>query len=240
MQQYLGIKADHPDKLLFYRMGDFYELFMEDAEQAARLLDLTLTSRGNSNGQRIPMAGVPVHAADQYLPRLEFLTGSPELAQVVAEHYPLQQYASPFDALTAAFSDGFFNCISRWQALALSRHVPTWTYQFDYDQPPFFVPWADLKAFHSAEIQYVFGRPMRFTGGNFSAKEADLANSLMAYWTQFARQGNPNGGAQGYWPPYDSEDKTLLFNLQNTVATGVHKPECQFWEELDYLRPIHE
>ena len=70
MQQYLGIKADHPDKLLFYRMGDFYELFMEDAERAARLLDLTLTSRGNSNGQRIPMAGVPVHAAEGYLGRL--------------------------------------------------------------------------------------------------------------------------------------------------------------------------
>ena len=70
MQQYLGIKAQHPDKLLFYRMGDFYELFLEDAERAARLLDLTLTSRGNSNGQRIPMAGVPVHAAEGYLGRL--------------------------------------------------------------------------------------------------------------------------------------------------------------------------
>ncbi len=70
MQQYLGIKADHPDKLLFYRMGDFYELFMQDAEQAARLLDITLTSRGNSNGQRIPIAGVPVHAAEGYLGRL--------------------------------------------------------------------------------------------------------------------------------------------------------------------------
>jgi len=70
MQQYLGIKAEHPDKLLFYRMGDFYELFMEDAEHAARLLDLTLTSRGSSNGQRIPMAGVPVHAAESYLGRL--------------------------------------------------------------------------------------------------------------------------------------------------------------------------
>lgn len=70
MQQYLGIKAQHPDKLLFYRMGDFYELFMDDAEHAARLLDLTLTSRGSSNGQRIPMAGVPVHAAEGYLGRL--------------------------------------------------------------------------------------------------------------------------------------------------------------------------
>ena len=70
MRQYLSIKAQHPDKLLFYRMGDFYELFMEDAERAAGLLDLTLTSRANSNGQPVPMAGVPVHAAESYLGRL--------------------------------------------------------------------------------------------------------------------------------------------------------------------------
>ena len=70
MRQYLSIKAEHPDKLLFYRMGDFYELFLEDAEKAARLLDLTLTARGSSNGERIAMAGVPVHAAENYLGRL--------------------------------------------------------------------------------------------------------------------------------------------------------------------------
>jgi DNA mismatch repair protein MutS len=70
MQQYLGIKAEHPDILLFYRMGDFYELFFADARRAARLLDITLTSRGKSNGEAIPMAGVPVHSIDQYLGRL--------------------------------------------------------------------------------------------------------------------------------------------------------------------------
>ena len=70
MQQYLGIKAEHPDILLFYRMGDFYELFFADAQRAATLLDITLTSRGKSNGESIPMAGVPVHAVDQYLGRL--------------------------------------------------------------------------------------------------------------------------------------------------------------------------
>ena len=70
MQQYLGIKSEHPDTLLFYRMGDFYELFYGDAQRAARLLDITLTSRGKSGGQAIPMAGVPVHAVDQYLGRL--------------------------------------------------------------------------------------------------------------------------------------------------------------------------
>ena len=70
MQQYLGLKARHQDMLLFYRMGDFYELFFEDAERAAKLLDITLTQRGSSNGQPIRMAGVPYHAAEQYLARL--------------------------------------------------------------------------------------------------------------------------------------------------------------------------
>ena len=70
MQQYLRIKAEHPDKLVFYRMGDFYELFYDDAERAARLLDITLTTRGASAGEPIKMAGVPYHAVDQYLARL--------------------------------------------------------------------------------------------------------------------------------------------------------------------------
>jgi DNA mismatch repair protein MutS len=70
MQQYLRIKADHPSTLLFYRMGDFYELFFEDAEKAARLLGITLTQRGNSNGSPIKMAGVPFHSVDQYLAKL--------------------------------------------------------------------------------------------------------------------------------------------------------------------------
>lgn len=70
MQQYLRIKAEHPDMLLFYRMGDFYELFYEDAERAARLLDITLTARGASGGEPIKMAGVPYHAAEQYLAKL--------------------------------------------------------------------------------------------------------------------------------------------------------------------------
>jgi DNA mismatch repair protein MutS len=69
MQQYLRIKAQHPDVLLFYRMGDFYELFFEDARRAARVLDITLTSRGQSGGQPIPMAGVPVQTLDTYLAR---------------------------------------------------------------------------------------------------------------------------------------------------------------------------
>ena len=70
MQQYLRIKTQHPDSLLFYRMGDFYEMFFEDATRAATLLDIVLTSRGQSNGEAIPMAGVPAHSADSYIARL--------------------------------------------------------------------------------------------------------------------------------------------------------------------------
>ena len=70
MQQYLRIKSDHPDTLLFYRMGDFYELFFDDAKKASQLLDITLTSRGQSAGLPIPMAGIPYHAAEGYLAKL--------------------------------------------------------------------------------------------------------------------------------------------------------------------------
>ncbi|MDH5730356.1 MAG: DNA mismatch repair protein MutS [Gammaproteobacteria bacterium] len=70
MQQYLRIKADYPHMLLFYRMGDFYELFFDDAKQVAQLLDITLTARGKSAGEPIPMAGVPYHAAEPYLAKL--------------------------------------------------------------------------------------------------------------------------------------------------------------------------
>jgi DNA mismatch repair protein MutS len=70
MQQYLRVKAEHPDKLVFYRMGDFYELFYGYAQRAAPLLDITLTARGQSAGGPIPMAGVPYHAVDQYLAKL--------------------------------------------------------------------------------------------------------------------------------------------------------------------------
>ena len=70
MQQYLRVKSDHPDKLVFYRMGDFYELFYVDAKRAARLLDITLTARGQSAGTPIPMAGVPFHSIVPHLARL--------------------------------------------------------------------------------------------------------------------------------------------------------------------------
>jgi len=85
MQQYMRIKADHPDTLLFYRMGDFYELFHDDAEKAARLLDITLTARGQSGGVPIRMAGIPFHSVDQYLARLVKLGESVAICEQIGD-----------------------------------------------------------------------------------------------------------------------------------------------------------
>jgi len=94
MRQYLSAKAEHPEVLLFFRMGDFYELFYDDARKAARLLDITLTQRGQSGGAPIPMAGVPYHAVENYLARLVRLgesvaiceqIGDPALAKGIVE-----------------------------------------------------------------------------------------------------------------------------------------------------------
>ena len=85
MQQYLRIKAEHPDILLFYRMGDFYELFHDDAERAARLLGITLTARGASAGVPIRMAGVPYHSVEQYLARLVKLGESVAICEQIGD-----------------------------------------------------------------------------------------------------------------------------------------------------------
>jgi DNA mismatch repair protein MutS len=85
MAQYLRIKAEHPDTLVFFRMGDFYELFFEDARKANRLLDITLTTRGQSAGEPVVMAGVPVHSVESYLARLIKLGEAVAIAEQVGE-----------------------------------------------------------------------------------------------------------------------------------------------------------
>lgn len=85
MQQYLALKSQHPQILLFYRMGDFYELFYEDAKKAAALLDISLTKRGQSAGEPIPMAGVPYHAVEGYLARLVQLGESVAICEQIGD-----------------------------------------------------------------------------------------------------------------------------------------------------------
>src|SRR5260221_12831608 len=85
MQQYLALKAEYPDMLLFYRMGDFYEMFHADAERAAKLLDITLTSRGQSGGQPVRMAGVPYHSLEPYLAKLVKLGEAVAICEQIRE-----------------------------------------------------------------------------------------------------------------------------------------------------------
>src|SRR5579871_4614068 len=85
MRQYLRTKAEHPDVLVFYRMGDFYELFYDDARKAARLMDITLTQRGQSGGSAIPMAGIPYHQLDNYLAKLVKLGESVAICEQIGD-----------------------------------------------------------------------------------------------------------------------------------------------------------
>ena len=129
MQQYLRIKAQHPDMLMFYRMGDFYELFFDDAEKAAKLLDITLTRRGASAGEPIKMAGVPYHAAEQYLAKLVRLgesvaiceqTGDPATAKGPVERQ-VTRIITPGTLTDAALLEEKRDCV----LLALALHEAT-------------------------------------------------------------------------------------------------------------------
>jgi para-nitrobenzyl esterase len=174
-----------------------------------------------------------------YLSRLEYLVGDSELAEQVARQYPLSAYAGPFEALTAAFSDGFFNCLTRHQSQALARHVPTWAYQFNYQNMPFFVPGVDLGAYHGGDLQYVFGRPASLFSSQFDEQQAALSRQVMAYWGEFARRGDPNHHGAPTWPQHDRRDLTLLIDSDTQVSHGVHEQACRFWQQLAYLRPAN-
>ena len=96
MEQYIEIKANNPGSLLFYRMGDFYELFFEDAVDASRALGITLTTRGQHMGQDIPMCGVPVHAADDYLQKLISLGFRVAVCEQVEDPAEAKKARGPF------------------------------------------------------------------------------------------------------------------------------------------------
>lgn len=180
----------------------------------------------------------PLQESD-YLARLEYLLGDPGLAEQVARQYPLTAYPDTFAALTAAFSDGFFNCFARHQSQLLARHVPTWSYQFNYQDMPFFVPGVQLGAYHGGDLQYLFGRPASLWRSEFEGEQAALSQQVMEYWGAFARQGDPNQSGLTPWPNYDQRDLTLLIDRDMQVSHGVHEQACGFWQQLDYLRPAN-
>jgi DNA mismatch repair protein MutS len=138
MRQFFAAKADYPDVLLFFRMGDFYELFFDDARKAAKLLDITLTQRGNSAGQPIPMAGVPVHAHEGYLARLVALgesvaiceqIGDPALAKGLVERKVVRVVTPGTvtdDALLSERRDTLLLAIARGGAGSSTRFGLAW------------------------------------------------------------------------------------------------------------------
>jgi hypothetical protein len=121
--QYLGLKADFPHTLLFYRMGDFYELFFEDAEKAARLMDITLTQRGQSAGQPVVMAGVPFHAVDNYLAKLIKL--NPRAFAKACEGLTLAIGAESFDEYGKPVGTGIVGRLMRLER-DVQKRFATW------------------------------------------------------------------------------------------------------------------
>lgn len=155
MQQYLSIKAQHPHQLLLYRMGDFYELFFEDAKRAVQLLDLTLTHRGHSNGQPIPMAGLPYHALDNYLARLlkkgESVAICEQISAPGEQKGPLERQVTRVITPGTATDEAFLDAKQDTLLLALysPRSVPEKTKPM-----PFGLAWVDLSGgrFHLLEV----------------------------------------------------------------------------------------
>ena len=130
MQQYLSIKTQYPDTLLFYRMGDFYELFFNDAQKAAQLLDITLTARGHSGGQPIPMAGIPFHAAENYIARLirqgESVAICEQIGDPAKSKGPVERQVVRVVTPGTITDEAFLDDRKDNLLLAIAQHQQTW------------------------------------------------------------------------------------------------------------------
>ena len=128
MQQYLRIKAQHPNSLLFYRMGDFYELFFDDAIKAAKLVNITLTKRGQSAGKPIPMAGVPYHSVEPYLAKLVRLGESVVMCEQIGDPAtskgPVERAVSRVLTPGTVTDDAFLNAHQDNLILAIFPKIP--------------------------------------------------------------------------------------------------------------------
>lgn len=148
MQQYLRIRNEHPQHLLFYRMGDFYELFFEDAKLVAELLDLTLTARGQSAGQPIPMAGVPHHAAESYIAQLLKLGKTIAICEQVGEAEggkgPMQREVVRILTPGTLTDEALLEAEQESLMLAIYPHTL-----------PFAMAWLDISSgrFHTCEVE---------------------------------------------------------------------------------------
>lgn len=172
MQQYFQLKAENEDKLLLYRMGDFYELFYQDAQEAAQLLELTLTQRGQSAGQPIPMAGVPVHTLESYLTRLVKLGRSVAIAEQVSDpsqskglvERKVVRIVTPGtlteDALLEEKQDCLLMAISSYQQQAGIAIIDLSSGRFEATEIPIGALANELSRLHPAEILWPETQPL--------------------------------------------------------------------------------
>jgi para-nitrobenzyl esterase len=174
----------------------------------------------------------PVTDEDQYLAALGRRFGDDKAARI-AETYPVADYSSPSAALAEISGDAFFVCPARRNARAIAAAAPgapiyRYTFERALEQPLI----ADLGAFHSAEIAFVFGGET-FPLGKVGSADA-LSRAMQGYWTRFAATGDPNGGdAPVAWPSYDaSSDPHLVLDVPVSAAAGLKPAICDFWDAL--------
>lgn len=160
MQQYLRIKAQHPNSLLFYRMGDFYELFFDDAIKAAKLIDITLTKRGQSAGKPIPMAGVPFHSVEPYLAKLVKLGESVVICEQIGDPAtskgPVERAVSRILTPGTVTDEAFLNAQQDNLILAVfSKILPNLTSKREGQMESFGLAYLDISAgrFHVTEVK---------------------------------------------------------------------------------------
>lgn len=176
---------------------------------------------------------------EKYPERIHYLVRDDDKVKKVMERYPLSEYSDPGGALSAVFGDQSFVCHEKWTSDALARQAPVYSYYFAYSDADFVLPkLRKLGAFHSAEVQFIFGDSMAWLKSKFGGKEKVLSDNMMRYWTQFARTGNPNGEADVsrtsvIWPEYGATGKRLQLDTSLSEKSGADTDAlCHFWQDI--------
>jgi DNA mismatch repair protein MutS len=236
MQQYLRIKAEHPSSLLFYRMGDFYELFYDDARRAAKLIDITLTSRGQSAGEPIPMAGVPYHSVDTYLSRLvrkgESVAICEQIGDPAKSKGPVERQVVRVVTPGTVTDDALLEQRRETLLAAVVRRP-------DKDGVKFGLAWLELAA----------GRFTVMETDGAAALEAELERlkpaELLVPEDQYRELGEITGGAQRSRPPWHFElasasrlltDQLGTLDLRGFGADDLPLAICAAGALLQYVR----
>ncbi|MFC3908706.1 DNA mismatch repair protein MutS [Legionella dresdenensis] len=254
MQQYLRIKSEYPDMLLLYRMGDFYELFYDDAKRAAQLLDLTLTHRGQSAGKPIPMAGVPYHALENYLARLikkgESVAICEQVGDPAASKGPVERQVTRIITPGTVTDEALLD--SRQDNLLLAIHA---------DQKRYGLAWVDLSGgrFHLLQVddqnqltaainrlqpaEILIKEPLPIAGyqNDFNIKirpawEFDPQRARQMLCEQFAVSNLQGLGEQEYTASFPAAG-CLLFYLNTTQRHSLpHLQQITLEKDDDYLQ----